>query len=56
MLGCISELESTVNKVDHIQDRLSTLVEYTNDICTSGKEEPIDKKIPDITFQNFLPI
>ena len=55
MLGCISELESTVNKVGPNQDRLITLVEFTNDICTSGKEEPIYKKRPDITFLKFPP-
>ena len=54
MLSCISESESTVNKVGHNQDSLITLVEFTNDICTFGKEEPTYKKRPDITFQNFL--
>ena len=37
MLSCISELESTMNKKGHNQDRLITLVEFTNDICTSRK-------------------
>ena len=55
MLGCISELEITVNKVGRNQDRLITLVEFTNDICASGKEEPIYKKRPDITFLKFPP-
>ena len=55
MLGCISELESSVNKVDQNQDRLITLGEYTNDIGTSGKEEPTDKKRQDITFPKFPP-
>ena len=55
MLSCIYELESTVNKVGQNQDRLITLVEFTNDICTSGKKEPIDKKRPDITFPKFPP-
>ena len=55
MLGCISELESIVNKVGQNQDRLITLVEYTNDICTTAKEEPTDKKRPDITFPKFPP-
>ena len=55
MLSCISELESTVNKVGQNQDRLITLVECTNDICTSGKEEPTNKKRPDITFPKFPP-
>ena len=34
MLSCISKLESTVNKVGQNQDRLITLVEFTNYICT----------------------
>ena len=55
MLDCIYELESTMNKVGQNQDRLITLVEYTNDICTSGKEEPTDKKRPNITFPKFPP-
>ena len=55
MLGCISELESIVNKVRQNQDRLITLVEFTNDICTSTKEEPIDKKRLDILFPKFPP-
>ena len=55
MLGCISELESTMNKVGHNQDLLITMVEFTNDICTSTKEEPNDKKRPDITFLKFPP-
>ena len=38
MLSCIPKLESTVNKMGHNQDRLITLVEFTNDICTSVKE------------------
>ena len=55
MLSCISELESTMNKVDKNQDHLITLVEFIDDICTSGKEESIDKKRPDITFPKFPP-
>ena len=55
MLSCISELESTVNKVGQNQDRLITLVEFTNDICTLTNEEPTDKKILDITFPKFPP-
>ena len=55
MLGCISKLESTVNKVGHNQDHLITLVEFTNDLCTYGKEEPTDKKKLDITFPKFPP-
>ena len=55
MLSCISELESTVNKVGQKQGHLITLVEFTNDLCTTGKEEPTDKKRPDITFTKFSP-
>ena len=55
MVSCIYELESTVNKAGQNQDRLITLVEFTYDICTSTKEEPTDKKRPDITFPKFPP-
>ena len=55
MLNFIYELESTVNKVGHNQDQLITIVEFTNDLCTTGKEEPTDKKRPDITFSKFSP-
>ena len=55
MLSCISELESTMNKVGQNQDHLITLVEFTNDLCTTAKEEPTDKKRPDITFSKFSP-
>ena len=55
MLSCIYKLESTVNKVGQNQDRLITLVEFTNDIWTSGKEEPTNKKRLDITFTKFPP-
>ena len=55
MLSCIFELESTMNKVAQNQDSLITLVEFTNDICTTGKEEPTNKKRPDITFPKFSP-
>ena len=52
MMGCISKLESIVNKVGQNQDRLITLVEFTS---TSAKEEPTNKKRPDITFPKFPP-
>ena len=57
MLGCISELERTVNKVGQNQDSLITLVEYTNDICTTTKEEPTpsEKKRPAMNFTKFSP-
>ena len=53
--SCIYKLESTMNKVGQNQDRLITLMEFTNDICTFGKEEPTDKKRPYITFPKFPP-
>ena len=57
MLGCISELESTVNKVGQNQDRLITLVEFTNDLVSNHKENPTPskKKRPDMTFSKFSP-
>ena len=57
MLGCISELESTVNKVGQNQDHLITLVEFTNDLISNHKEEPTpsEKKRPDMTFSKFSP-
>ena len=55
MLSYISELESTVNKVGQNQDHLITLVEFINDLGTTGKEEPTNKKRPNITFSKFFP-
>ena len=57
ILGYISELESTINKVGQNQDHLITLVEYTNDICTTTREEPTpsEKKRLDMTFSKFSP-
>ena len=57
MLGCISELDSTVNKVDQNQDRLITLVEFKNDLVSNHKEKPTpsEKKRPDMTFSKFSP-
>ena len=55
MLSCIYELECAMNKVGQKQDHLITLVEFTNDLCTTRKEEPTDKKRPDITFTKFSP-
>ena len=55
MLSFISELESIVNHVGQKQDTLITLVEFTNDLVSNGKEEPTEKKRPDITFQKFSP-
>ena len=44
-----------MNKMGQNQDRLIALVEFTYDICTSGKEEPTDKKRPEITFPKVPP-
>ena len=40
MLGCISELESTVNKMGLNQDTLINLVNLTNDLISTDKAEP----------------
>ena len=45
MIDCISELESTVNKLGRNQESLITLVESTTS----------KKKIPDMTFSKFSP-
>ena len=45
MLGCISELESTVNNLGRNQESLITLVESTTS----------EKKRPDMTFSKFSP-
>ena len=55
MLIVIAEVESTANHVGQNQDTLITLVEHTNDLVTIGKEEPTEKKRPDITFPKFSP-
>ena len=55
MLGVIAEVESTVNQVGQKQDTLITLVEFTNDLVSTGREEATEKKKPDITFQKFSP-
>ena len=56
MLGCIFELESTENKVGQNQDRLITLVEFTNDLVSNHKEEPtpFEKKRPYMTFPKIF--
>ena len=55
MLSVIVEDESIVNRVGQKQHTLITLVEFTNDIVTTGKEEATEKKRLDITFQKFSP-
>ena len=57
MLSCISELESTVNKMGLKQDTLINLVNLTNDLISTDKVEPtpLEKKRPDMTFSKFSP-
>ena len=57
MLSCISELESTVNKMGFKQDTLINLVNLTNDIISTDKAEPTpsEKKRPNMTFSKFSP-
>ena len=55
MLSVIVEVESIVNRVGQKQYTLITLVEFTNDLVTTGNEEATKKKRPDITFQKFSP-
>ena len=40
MLGCISELERTVNQMGLKQDTLINLVNLTNDLISTDKVEP----------------
>ena len=57
LLGLISELESTVNKVGMNQDTLITLVESTNELVSLHKTKPTtsEQKRPDMTFPKFSP-
>ena len=57
LLGLISELESTVNKMGMKQDTLITLVEGTNDLVSFNKTEPTtsEQKRPDVTFLKYSP-
>ena len=56
MLGCISKLEITMNKMGLKQDTLITLVDLTNDLVSTHKEEPTpsEKKRTDMTFSKFF--
>ena len=56
-LSCISEIESTVNKMGLKQDTLINLVNLTNDLISTDKAEPTpsEKKRPDMTFSKFSP-
>ena len=57
MLGCISELEKTVNQMGLKQDTLISLVNLTNNLISTDKVEPTpsEKKRLDITFSKFSP-
>ena len=57
MLSCISELESTVNKMGLKQGTLINLVNLTNDLISIDKVEPTpsEMKRPDIAFSKFSP-
>ena len=57
MLGCISEMERTVNQMELKIDTLINLVNLTNDLISTDKVEPTssEKKRPDITFSKFSP-
>ena len=57
IMSCISELESTVNKMGLKQDTLINLVNLTNDLISTNKAEPTPskKKRSDMTFSKFSP-
>ena len=57
MLGCISELEKTVNRMGSKQDTLIKFVDLTNDLISTNKVEPTpsEKNRPDMTFSQFSP-
>ena len=57
MLGYISELVSTVNKMGLNQDTLINLMNLTNDLFSNNKAEPTpsEKKRLDMTFSKFSP-
>ena len=57
MLGCISELEKTVNQMGLKQDTLIIFVDLTNDLISTDKVEltPSEKKRLDMTFSQFSP-
>ena len=57
MLTCISELESTMNKMGLKQDTLINIVNLTNNLISTDKEEPTpsEKKRPNMTFSKYSP-
>ena len=52
MLGCISELEKTMNRMGSTQDTLIRFVDLTNDLISTDKVEPtpFENNKPDMTF------
>ena len=57
MLGCIFDLERTVNQMGFKIDTLINLVNLTNDLISIDKVEPTpsENKRPYITFSKFSP-
>ena len=57
MLGCIFELEKTVNQMGLKQDTLTRFVDLTNDLISTDKVEPTSSeyKRPDMTFSQISP-
>ena len=57
MLGCISELEKTMNQMGLKQDTLIRFVDLTNDLISTDKVEltPSKHERPDMTFSKFSP-
>ena len=53
MLGCISELEKTVNQMGVKQDTLINFVDLTNDSTDKVEPTPSEKKRPYMTFSKF---
>ena len=55
MIGCIFELEKTVNQMDLKQDTLIRFMDLTNDLISTDKVEPTpsEKKRPYMTFSQF---
>ena len=57
MLGCIFELEKTMNQMGLKQDTLIIFVDLTNDLISTDKVEPTpsEKQRRDMTFSQFSP-
>ena len=57
MLGCISELEKTMNQMGSKQDTLIRFMDLTNDLISTDKVKPTpsEKNRLDMTFSQFSP-